>query len=207
MSTTGGPNPQRRTSPQYAPQASRPVPMSNLSNETGERSYSESYYAGQRQEHMQTSTMRSPSAVRGGPGDGRGGPGGGSGGGSGGGGPDDGDDNPRGGLDLIVPGGGVSGGDPSDLINFLTSGWLNLTVITQPDMRSLLKHPALRNIIAAIACEAMEELMEQMRADMERKVWDKIETHLNPLARNTAAYVLVEPTHGDGSAADTLRKV
>ncbi|KAJ7874204.1 hypothetical protein B0H14DRAFT_2569380 [Mycena olivaceomarginata] len=42
-------------------------------------------------------------------------------------------------------------------------------------MRSLLKHPALRNIIAAIAREAMEELMEQMRADMDRKKYRRIE--------------------------------
>ncbi|KAJ6548445.1 hypothetical protein B0H19DRAFT_1074306 [Mycena capillaripes] len=202
---------QRRSTPQYlAPQASYPVPMSNFSNEVSERSYYEASHVGGHRERTQ-------SAVRGyTPPGGRGG----RGGGSGDGGPGDGgggQDEPGGGrqsdIDIWDGYGGAGGlggrggpggigGDPEDLVKFLTSGWLNLTVVTQPDMRSLIKHPALRNIIAAIAREAMDEVMIEMRQAMERKVWEKMDVHLNPLAKNTAAYSLNQLTAMDEPQMD-----
>ncbi|KAJ6548446.1 hypothetical protein B0H19DRAFT_1265282 [Mycena capillaripes] len=209
MSTTFAPALQRRSPLQYlnAPQPSYPLPMTNLSNEANERSsYEASYYGGQR-ERTQRNTGRTTSP----PGGGRGGGGGGSGyGGLGDG--RFGEENPRGGPggpDIDIWGGkggdggaarggpGGIGGDPEDLVKFLTSGWLNLTVVTQPDMRSLIKHPALRNIIAVIAREAMDEVMIEMRQAMERKVWEKMDVHLNPLAKNTAAYSLSQLTAMD----------
>ncbi|KAJ7195280.1 hypothetical protein B0H12DRAFT_1245618 [Mycena haematopus] len=97
----------------------------------------------------------------------------------------------------LVPSGGSGGGggrDPADLINFLTSRWMKLTVIAQPDLRGLLTHPALRNIIAAIASEALAEVMKQMQKNMEFQVNKQMDEQLSRLAKKRAAYSLSELT-------------
>ncbi|KAJ6548458.1 hypothetical protein B0H19DRAFT_1074317 [Mycena capillaripes] len=216
---------QRRSTPQYlAPQTSYPVPMSNFSNEVGcdihshhcplERSYHEASHVGG---HLVKGAATVKSVIdharRRGytPPGGRGGRGGGSGDGrpgDGGGGQDEPGGKRQSDIDIWDGYGGAGGlggrggpggigGDPEDLVKFLTSGWPNLTVVTQPDIRSLIKHPALRNIIAAVAREAMDEVMIEMRQAMERKVWEKMDVHLNPLAKNTAAYSLNQLTAMD----------
>jgi ketopantoate reductase len=90
---------------------------------------------------------------------------------------------------------------------------LKLTVIAQPDLKSLLMHPALRRLIMDIAlqasqlatAEALAQMQEEMRRMQEKmqsrmdesmrvNITKTMEIELNPLARNSAAYSLGELT-------------
>ncbi|KAJ7111040.1 hypothetical protein C8R44DRAFT_985647 [Mycena epipterygia] len=213
---TDGPN--RRTPPQaqYAPQAQRPV-FNSFFDSSGQQSTTSSglYEASSSRAGFQSATgggltaggvfPRGPSR---GPGSGRpaGPPRGPPGRGPG----DYGD-----GPDSLIPRG--PGGEPGeqriDLIDFLTSQLLKLTVIAQPDLKSLLMHPALRRLIMDIALQAshlattealaemqqeMQRMQEKMQSWMEESmrinITKTMEIELNPLARNSAAYSLGELT-------------
>lgn len=95
----------------------------------------------------------------------------------------------------------------------MTSQLLKLTVIAQPDLKSLLMHPALRRLIMDIALQAsqsattqalaqMQEEMQMMQEKMQSwmdeamriNITKTMEIELNPLARNSAAYSLGELT-------------
>ncbi|KAJ6548447.1 hypothetical protein B0H19DRAFT_1265283 [Mycena capillaripes] len=110
---------------------------------------------------------------------------------------------------LISRGGGEPGEQRIDLIEFLTSQLLKLTVIAQPDLKSLLMHPALRRLIMDIALQAsqlattdaldkMQKEMLEMQAKMQNWMSDamelniakRMEIELDPLARNSAVYSL-----------------
>ncbi|KAF7362842.1 hypothetical protein MVEN_00634000 [Mycena venus] len=176
-------DPQRRTPPRGTPgyAAPQPVRPANLASEvSGQQSFS-SYESGQRSTFGSYRTENGAFGGRGGGGSGDDGSGG---------------DGPGGGRGDLVPsgGGGPGGGDPADLIEFLTSRWLKLTVVAQPDLRGLLTHPVLRNIIAAIARDALTEVMNQMREAMESQVYKQMDLHLKPLAKKSAAYSLSELT-------------
>ncbi|KAJ7440194.1 hypothetical protein FB451DRAFT_141994 [Mycena latifolia] len=47
-----------------------------------------------------------------------------------------------------------------------SANWMNLTVITRPDMRSFLKNPAFQNAISSVAQRAIDEVMNQMKEVM-----------------------------------------
>ncbi|KAF8151106.1 hypothetical protein K438DRAFT_1778878 [Mycena galopus ATCC 62051] len=180
------PNPQRRSPTQgyAAPQGVRPVNMaSEASGQQTFSSYESSQrrtFAGSRSEKGEFGGPVGGPPGRGSPGDG--GPG------------DDGPDGGPGGDLVPSGGGGFGGGGPDDLIDFLTSRWLKLTVVAQPDLRGLLRHPVLRSVIASIARDALTEVMNQMREAMESQVQKQMDFHLKPLERKSAAYSLSELT-------------
>ncbi|KAJ7267090.1 hypothetical protein C8J57DRAFT_1326601, partial [Mycena rebaudengoi] len=47
-----------------------------------------------------------------------------------------------------------------------SANWMNFTVITRPDMRSFLSHPAFQNAIRSVAQRAVDEVMTQMKTVM-----------------------------------------
>ncbi|KAJ7145548.1 hypothetical protein C8R44DRAFT_845046 [Mycena epipterygia] len=47
-----------------------------------------------------------------------------------------------------------------------SAGWMNVAVITQPDMRGFLTNPAFQGAIRAVAQRAVEEVMHEMREQM-----------------------------------------
>ncbi|KAJ7450776.1 hypothetical protein FB451DRAFT_1285098 [Mycena latifolia] len=56
--------------------------------------------------------------------------------------------------------------DP-DFIDLISSaGWMNVAVITQPDMRGFLTNPAFQSTIKAAAQRAVEEVISEMREEM-----------------------------------------
>ncbi|KAJ7431163.1 hypothetical protein FB451DRAFT_1300949 [Mycena latifolia] len=44
-----------------------------------------------------------------------------------------------------------------------SANWMNLTVVTQPDMRGFLKNPAFQNAISSVARRALDKVMNQMK--------------------------------------------
>ncbi|KAF8180688.1 hypothetical protein K438DRAFT_1976511 [Mycena galopus ATCC 62051] len=122
---------------------------------------------------------------------------------------DDGDGPDVGPGSIISRNGGELGEQRMDLIEFLTSQLLKLTVVAQPDLQSLLTHPALRRLIMDIALQASHmattDALAQMQAEMQRmqeqmqnwmedamrlSITKTMDIELNPLARNSAAYSL-----------------
>ncbi|KAJ6494533.1 hypothetical protein C8R45DRAFT_1073022, partial [Mycena sanguinolenta] len=54
-----------------------------------------------------------------------------------------------------------------DFAEFVSSArWMNLTVITQPDMRSFFRDPTFQKVISRIAHRAIEEVMSQIKEEM-----------------------------------------
>ncbi|KAJ7145519.1 hypothetical protein C8R44DRAFT_34 [Mycena epipterygia] len=51
-----------------------------------------------------------------------------------------------------------------------SAGWMNVAVITQPDMRGFLTTPAFQGAIRGVAQRAVEEVMYEMREEMSRAV-------------------------------------
>ncbi|KAJ7229370.1 hypothetical protein C8J57DRAFT_1534513 [Mycena rebaudengoi] len=60
--------------------------------------------------------------------------------------------------------------DPAFSELMSSTNWMNFTVVTQPDMRRFLAHPAFQAAISGVARRAVEEVMNQMKAVMAEAV-------------------------------------
>ncbi|KAJ7930977.1 hypothetical protein B0H13DRAFT_1858211 [Mycena leptocephala] len=109
--------------------------------------------------------------------------------------------------DLTAPGG--DGGDVAELMRLLSTGWLNLTVVTQPDMSKLINHPVFRNIISSIAHSAMQVVAQMVQSALQQSmeqaqvtINQQMTERLSPLARPMPAYSLSQLTMMDQSHID-----
>ncbi|KAJ7688062.1 hypothetical protein B0H17DRAFT_1203254 [Mycena rosella] len=60
--------------------------------------------------------------------------------------------------------------DPAFTEMMSSAAWMNVAVITQPDMRGFLKNPAFQETIKGVARRAVEEVINEMREEMSRAV-------------------------------------
>ncbi|KAJ6601922.1 hypothetical protein DFH09DRAFT_1270787 [Mycena vulgaris] len=60
--------------------------------------------------------------------------------------------------------------DPAFIELMSSAGWMNVSVITQPDMRGLLASPAFQATIRSVAQRAVDEVISEMREEMTKAV-------------------------------------
>ncbi|KAJ7206896.1 hypothetical protein GGX14DRAFT_396830 [Mycena pura] len=60
--------------------------------------------------------------------------------------------------------------DPGFIELMSSAAWMNVAVITQPDMRGFLTNPAFQGSIKSVARRAVEEVISEMREEMSRAV-------------------------------------
>ncbi|KAF7326771.1 Cyanovirin-N domain protein [Mycena venus] len=77
--------------------------------------------------------------------------------------------------------------DPAFTEMMSSAAWMNVAVITQPDMRGFLTNPAFQETIKGVARRAVEEVINEMREEMSRAV-EKAVTQVSIRAEEHVQY-------------------